>query len=401
MHHRVFLVLICSLAPATISAQTVELSRADAISDALNRGALLGVASADTALANAALTAARVLPNPSLTANYSRDTPHYHASFDIPIDFPMLRSLRIRASKSGVQAARLRYQFNRAMIAMEADTTYTRAVAARQRSLLSRRTALDADTLLRMAERRRDAGDASEMDVELARVNSGQLANVAADDSLAMVSALLDLRTLIGMAQEDGMIQPIDSLTPIPEAVSPAARTLDEMAASLSLEASAMNLRLQHRSVWSQFSISVGVEGVDPSQRGPLPTFGFGIGLPLFDRNRGAIEQAAAEHAKAQAELVLTTAEAQNALAHAIREREAAVAKATRDAGLIVSANRVASMSLTGYREGAMSLPTVLEAQRSAREVLAQYISDLAAAWVATAELRVFSIVPESPTNPQ
>ncbi|MEO8945267.1 MAG: TolC family protein [Gemmatimonadaceae bacterium] len=401
MFRRIFLAFTCSLATTTVSAQTVGLSRADAIRDALHRGALLGVASADTALANAALTAARALPNPSLTANYSRDTPHYHASVDIPIDFPMLRSLRIRSSKSGVEAARLRYQFNRAMIAMGADTAYTRAVAARQHFLLSRRTALDADTLLHMAERRRDAGDASDLDVELARVNSGQIANITADDSLAMVSALVDLQTLVGLAPQGTAILPIDSLTPIPSALSPAARTLDEMAASLSLDAAAMNLRLQRRSVWSQFSVSVGVEGVDPSQGGPLPTFGFGIGLPLFDRNRGAIAQAAAEHAKAEAELALTTADARKALVHATRERESAVAKATRDASLIVSANRVASMSLTGYREGAMSLPTVLEAQRSAREVLAQYISDLAAAWIATAELRVFSIVPDSSTNPQ
>jgi hypothetical protein len=34
----------------------------------------------------------------------------------------------------------------------------------------------------------------------------------------------------------------------------------------------------------------------------------------------------------------------------------------------------------------------VLEAQRVARDVLGQYIDDLAAAWVATAELRVFSL---------
>jgi outer membrane protein TolC len=51
-------------------------------------------------------------------------------------------------------------------------------------------------------------------------------------------------------------------------------------------------------------------------------------------------------------------------------------------------------MALTAYREGASSLPNVLEAHRTARDVLAQYIDDLAAAWIATAELRVFSLTP-------
>jgi outer membrane protein TolC len=55
-------------------------------------------------------------------------------------------------------------------------------------------------------------------------------------------------------------------------------------------------------------------------------------------------------------------------------------------------------MSLTAYREGAASLPNVLEAQRNARDVLAQYIQDLANAWIATAELRVLALVP-SPSN--
>jgi outer membrane protein TolC len=57
-------------------------------------------------------------------------------------------------------------------------------------------------------------------------------------------------------------------------------------------------------------------------------------------------------------------------------------------------------MSLVAYREGAASLPNVLEAQRSARDVRGQYIDDLAAAWIATAELRVLSLTPTSQLLP-
>jgi outer membrane protein TolC len=60
----------------------------------------------------------------------------------------------------------------------------------------------------------------------------------------------------------------------------------------------------------------------------------------------------------------------------------------------VASANRVAAMSLTAYREGASSLPNVLEAQRNARDVLAQYVDDLAAAWIASAVLRVATLTP-------
>ena len=396
MRFRSVLVLTFCIPASAAMAQTSVISRDDAIRMALNRGALLGVASADTAIAGAALIAARALPNPSLTASYSRDAPHYHVNLNIPLDFPRLRNLRIESSRAGLHAAQLRYEFSRAMIAMAADTAYTRAAAARDRLALSRRNAIDADSLLHMAERRRDAGDASDMDVELARVNAGQQANVAAGDSLTMITAMLDLQSVLGVAADSLEEYPGDSLTVVPPPVAPVGRSLDEIAAGFAVDAATLNARLQHRSVWSQFSVSLGVDELDPVQRGPLPTVGIGMALPLFDRNRGAIAQAEAERARARADLALTSLESRNSLAHATRERENAVSKASRDIGLLASANRVAEMALTGYREGALPLPSVLEAQRTARDVLGQYIDDLAAAWVATAELRVFAIVPTS-----
>jgi cobalt-zinc-cadmium efflux system outer membrane protein len=114
--------------------------------------------------------------------------------------------------------------------------------------------------------------------------------------------------------------------------------------------------------------------------------------LPLFDRNRGGIAQADAERARAVAELSLAQVEARNQIAHALHARENAVARVARDREVAASADRVAAMSLTAYREGAASLANVIEAVRASREVLAQYITDLAAAWIATAELRALSV---------
>ena len=398
MHVRIFLLAVCALSTAPAAAQTTRLSRSDAIQAAIERGARIGVARADTAVANAGLITARARPNPGLSASYSKSVPNYHVGADIPIDFPWLRQMRVRAAEFGLQAAQLRYQLARASVALDADTTYTRAIAARERLALSHRNALDADSLLRIVIRRRDAGDASDMDVELARVNAGREENTAAGDSLTLISALLDLQATLGMTGERLEIQATDSLVAPPDAPAPG-RTLGEAAAGLSLESATINARLQHRSIWSAPSISFGFEFKDPDQPGLLPTFGVGIGLPLFDRNRGQIAQAEAERARANAELTLAQVEARNQIAHAMRQRENALARVARDRLLVTSAARVVSMSLTAYREGASSLPNVLEAQRTARDVLAQYIDDLANAWIATAELRVLAIVPSS--NPQ
>ena len=371
------------------------MTRATAVATALERGARLGVARADTAVAGAQLLAARALPNPTLSASYSKSFPQYHVNADFPVDLPPLRSLRVRSAQVALDAARLRYQFARATIALDADTTYTHAVAARERLALSRRNALDADSLLHMVERRRDAGDASEMDVELARVNAGQQENIAAGDSLTLTSSLLDLQAVLGMTAGQLSISATDSLAVPPAATMPG-QTLNETAAAMSLESASLAARLQHRSIFSTPSISLGFENHDPGQPGILPTFGLGLALPLFDRNRGAIAQAEAERVRAAAELTLAQVEARNQVAHALRERENALSRAARDQRLVVSANRVAGMSLTAYREGAASLPNVLEAQRNARDVLAQYIDDLSNAWIATAELRVLALAPSS-----
>lgn len=366
-------------------------SRAQAVQTALERGTRLAVAAADTAVAAAQVVVARAFPNPTLTGSYSKSYPQQHFSAEIPFDLPGIRSLRTQSARLELDAARLRFQLARATIALDADTSYTHAIAAREHLVLSRRNALDSDSLLHMVERRRDAGDASDMDVELARVNAGQQENTAAADSLTFISALLDLQATLGILSSQLEVTATDSLGAPPPAPVPADSTINESAAGLSLAAANAGLRLQHRSLFSTPSVSVGFEHGDPSQPGILPTFGLGIAIPLFDRNRGQIAVAQAEQIRAQAELALARVEARSEIAHATRERANAVAKVSRDQVVVASADRVATMSLTAYREGAASLPNVLEAQRSAREVLGQYIDDLAAAWVATAELRVLS----------
>ena len=104
------------------------------------------------------------------------------------------------------------------------DTTYTRALAAFARARLSRRNAVDADSLRKMAQLRREVGDVSELDVRLAAVNAGQLENVAADDSVTAVQALLAVQFAMGLSAEDVTIVLADSLVP-PPPVSPRRRS--------------------------------------------------------------------------------------------------------------------------------------------------------------------------------
>lgn len=403
--------------PSLLAGQeTVAISRADAVSAAVTHGARLAIAQADSLVAAANVLTARAFQNPTVATSYSKATPNYHVSIDQPFDLPWVRRLRLQSALAGGSAAQFRYSLERALVSLEADTTYTQALAGRERSRLSRRNAQDADSLRRMAVTRRDAGDASDLDVELATVTAGQAANTAINDSLSFLSTLFDLQIVMGLTARQVAITLTDSLT-VPtvdtmlfaEANTPVARpdslgisgataSLSVAAAQASLVSAQQAVALERRNLWGTPSITAGFEFGDPSggEPGVLPTVGIALPFPLFNRNRAPIAMALAEQRRADAQLAQARATSQAEIARARRELEFAHDRIRRDRQLVASANRVAAMSLTAYREGASTLPNVLEARRNARDVLAQYIDDLAVAWIADAELRVLLLTPGS-----
>src|SRR3989449_5804419 len=207
---------------------------------------------ADTAAARGFVRAARAFPNPSFSATYTKAVPQYHAIVDLPLDAPWLRAPRIGAAEFARAAARYGFAFERAAIRFDVDTTYTRALATAAHARLSRHNARDADSLLTMARLRREVGDASELDVRLAAVNAGQLENVASDDSLTSVAALLSVQLAMGLPGEESSITLGDSLAPPPpadSAVSGTAQPLPVAAAPAPLRSAERALTLAHRSV--------------------------------------------------------------------------------------------------------------------------------------------------------
>jgi cobalt-zinc-cadmium efflux system outer membrane protein len=394
----------CARAASAQSTATRTISRTEAVSIALEHGTRSAVASAAARAAHAGVLSAREIANPTLSASYSKSTPLYHAIVSIPLDFLLRRSLQVNAALSASEAAEYRLAFELAMVELEVDTLYTRAAALAARAAISRENAVSADSLLDIARVRRDVGDASDLDVELARVNAGQALNAFATDSLAAVSALLDLQGALGMpaervsvALDDTLAAPssdsLSSLASLVGATGSAGVPLPVAAARLDLQAAERSLALERRSSWNGISLEAGVEADDPSgsEPGLLPTFGLSIPLPLFSRNRGAIAVATVERDRARVELDAARRESAMLLARARRDLAAAANRAARDRELVASANRVARLSLQAYAEGEYPIATVLEAQRNARDVLLQLIDDVAALQGTAAALRLYT----------
>jgi len=390
---------VSALWPVLLFAQQ-PVTRSDAVAAALARGARVALGRADTTAALGAARAARAFPNPTVSGSYSKDTPSYHALGDLPLDLPWLRAARIGAAESARDAARYRFAFERAAIRFDVDTTYTRGLAAELHARLSHRTALDADSLLRIAELRQQAGDVSELDVRLAAVNAGQLANVAADDSLTALSTLLSLQLQMGLTGDQPTIALVDSLRPQPDSALTEGRVLLPIAAAeASLRSAEQSLAFARRSRFTP-SLQFGFDTGDPTSPTPhalLPVVGVSLPFPLFNLSRGDVLRAVAERDRASAQLDLTRRETEAAVARARRELVVARERLRRSAGLVESANRVATMSLRAYSEGAVPLATVLEAQRNARDILARYIDDLASADAATRAVKLLTAGPDEP----
>ncbi len=414
------LALVLSGLGALSARAQVPVTRAEAERAALAGGSRIALARADSASALARLLTARALPNPMLSASYSKATPQKHVALDIPIfDALYTRGMKVGQAQLALRASRLLYASERLAALVEVDTTYTSVLAADARFKLSRQSARDADSLRLMTIRRRDAGDAAELDVDLAAVSAGQQINTATNDSLAYMSALLAVQTLMGLPADSVSIVLTDSLVLISRDTSTirvalesggpmlalpapltggagdvntkAASAPNVMAAEATLNAAEQGIALQHRSVWQLPSLILGVEFGDPGEPGYLPNIGVAVPLPFFSRNQGPIAEAEAERDRARIQLMAARLEIRRRLLEGVREREQLIAKVLRDRDLVVRAQRVADRSLTAYREGASALPAVLEARRSAREVLSQYIDDLAALLIVNSELRALT----------
>lgn len=393
------------LAGASRTQPPVAISRSEAIRLAVEHSPRSILFRADSSAAAAQLALAKQFENPSLSASYSKSEPQAHFALDIPIDWPRARQPRINAARNSATVASLRNVYGRRALELDVDTAYTRAQSQLARATLSRRTAHDADSLLTIAKVRRDAGDASELDVELATVFAGQLLNTALADSLSEVAARVTLQTLMGLSPDSVQISLSESIplgesamiegnliVPARSGASSNAALLPVAVAQGDVETANLRVLAEQRRQLAAPSLSLGFETVQSGTSGPLPTVGLAMPLPLFNRNNASVQVSQAELARAKAELALAKLQQAALVANAERDASAARTRLARSGQLVASANRIATMSITAYREGASPIGTVLDAQRSAREALSQYAEDVAAVRIADSVLRFVTL---------
>ncbi len=397
------LLLATNLVAAPLSGQVarpVPVTQASVTATALAQSPRVRIAHADSALADAALQLAQQFENPVLSASYTKDAPQAHLALGVPIDLARERRPRIASAQAQLLAATVRMQLVLQEIALDADTTFLRAQAREARARLSARTSRDADSLAILARLRRDAGDASDLDVEVAIVFAGQSANTASTDSAAAITALLAMQTVMGLNPDSLRIVLADTLSTA-AADAPAMLSLVPLAsdnapgvgattpplvaaAQLDERSAEQSVRLEQARRLAAPSLLVGIDTWNPGGPGGLlPQVGLSIPLPLFNRNAPAILSSKATLRRSSAIVAQVRLTQHGLVANAQRDARLARQRAERSARLVASAGRIATLSLLAYQEGAATVTSTLEAQRGAREALTQFTDDIAAMRVA------------------
>jgi cobalt-zinc-cadmium efflux system outer membrane protein len=245
------------------------------------------------------------------------------------------------------------------------------AVLAAEAELAARRELADlAATLLEVAEAQYRAGAAAEPD-RLRFEVTHQRARVELHSAETAVTAAR--RALAGtmgveMALDMPLAGDIDQLPQLPPADEITERVL---AQSSRLDAAEMGIELARRAhelaeadAWPNFVAGAGPQYSDADDEFALKVV-FGIGLPVVDRNQGAIAEALAERLHAGAELAEVRLELLDATATAwsVYESARGTAVAYRDS-ILPKAERTLDLTEQGYREGKFEYLRLLDAQQ-------------------------------------
>ena len=389
-------------APRLQGADSLHLTRHQAIVEALTRNAQLEIAREQTAQARARRATGISIPDPILTAGYDQlngplsfgGAPSRPVSIDLAVPFPTKFRLNSRIGWADIHASESNYRLQQQTIALQASATYdTLLIALKNRDILRETRTLTSDFLNR-TQARYEAGTAAKLDVIQAQVSLAQSDNdlIANERDIATAQASLNrtLGRVIGAS-----ISPGDTLE-MPPAL-PDSATIEQVALANRPELSILQSQQQGAhattSLTKQFwypdlTMSIQRDYVQPGS--PLFTTGIALPLPTFywQHARGDIAQA--QHFERELEATYRDARAQ--VTQDVRSAYANASTSMRQVvflrdQLVPAAREAYRVASTSYTLGGSSALEVLAARSALLDAQRQLADALASANTARADL--------------
>lgn len=352
------LLTLAMLAGASAALAGELFSADDAVTAALLHSPEIATSKADSDAAKAQLRQDGVfLGNPELSASASvAGSSKQSAEVSQPLSLTGEGWAARAGDRASIDAATAAWTRTRLEVAADARAAWAASVVASDGARLARES-LDLAVSLRTAvEKKKAAGEASDLDLRLSRLSEATAASAWLGARREQDEAHLRLVALVGNAT---FTLPDDPLTAAPTPTRPAGTRSDIVAAQARVRAAEASLARARAAAMPAVSLGAFVErdGADLSV-GPS----IGLEIPLWNRNQAEIASSRGDAAVARAEadqvaaVAATEADRAAALAH---DAEPWAALATT--GLLDDARAALAEVDAGYRAGELDLPDAIQ----------------------------------------
>jgi cobalt-zinc-cadmium efflux system outer membrane protein len=323
---------------------------------------------------------ASAYPNPSTIVTHEplwKEGESYsetYLNFSQRLEWPGLRKARVGAAKQLAEAAEANLQADSLRLAYEVAKAYTEAAAAEERTVV-----LDAVTnLFRRADQSSQAmlveGEVSGFSLRRLRVERARYENRFALSELDAQNARRRLTMLVLPDNDNVLVAPAEGMQNVPsrltlEAVLERARAhrAELRSARAEVASAQAALRMVRQERVPEPTVTAGYKRQSDGFSGVF--LGLAAPLPVFDRNRGAIEAQEARLHAAETRLLLAERQIENDVRRAYEMYTSLVERSGLIAGeLLGEADALLHAARVGYAEGEMSLIELLDAAEAYRD---------------------------------
>ncbi|HSK09915.1 MAG TPA: TolC family protein [Vicinamibacterales bacterium] len=383
--------LSCVLAPLRLGAQEAaipgHLSLADAIRLAEQHNPALAVARQESALARAAVIAARQRPNPVFEAGSDGYRPGASGGFadgqelslqvSQELEIGGRRAARGRVAGAGLAAADATLDDVVRQVRWQVGRAYFGLVGARAEAAAAAVALEEIDRVIAVNRARYEQGEVSGGELRRLEVERLRFADDALAAELATRQATSELRAMLGSRDLDQPLDPVEGLA-APPGTAGVPRASDLRALALENRSDLASLRHEQARARADQQLQLALRRPAPTLTGGYKRdfgdsgviVGLSIPLPVFDRNAAGV---------ARADTTARLADAR------LRQAEAAVAVEVQQAvdGVSISRRRLDAIEhdylararaaldsmAAAYRAGEADLIDFLDAQRAFRDV--------------------------------
>ena len=370
------LALALLLRCATVAAQgPATLSLNDAVARALEANRTILAARSARAIDSAGIRAASQRPNPEVSVEAARETPHWAFAGTVPLEISGKRQRRIDVATATLAVTDAETARIAADVRADVRRAYYQAVASTRRVAIAQELETIAGRARDAAQDRFQTGAAPRLEALQANLALAQAQNdvTAARGDVAAARAELNALLAYPLDSSPALADPLEA-GPLPTAAAATAQALGGNA-----ELDVLQKRIDEER--ARVALAKAMRRPDPSVTGTLTydapgEFVFGwraaaaVALPIFTTGRPELAVAEATLVRATADRDARIAQIAGAVTSALARATAARQTVERyQAEILPASLQVEQMADESYRSGQTGLPAYLQTLQAARDV--------------------------------